>query len=110
MALRTAVNSRITDAVTQSNLATLGLGPSIAMGSVFQSLAHSLSIMFQNSVQAQAQMAMTGQAAAVQGVLRLYGQNSVAAAVAAGRVGRSDTATQLLTLIVALELLKKNKF
>ena len=41
MALPTPVNGQITDAVTQSNVKVLGDGPALAMGAIYQSLAHS---------------------------------------------------------------------
>ncbi len=41
MAYNTPLNAQITDAVTQSNVKVLGDGPAMAMGTVFQSLAHS---------------------------------------------------------------------
>ncbi|WP_333681813.1 RebB family R body protein [Dyella sp.] len=44
MAFPTAVNSQITDAVTQSNVKVIGEAPAIALGSLYQSLAHAAGI------------------------------------------------------------------
>ncbi|VEB41493.1 Killing trait [Chromobacterium violaceum] len=52
MAFPTAVNSQITDAVTQSNVKVVGEAPAMAMGSIYQSLAHSTGILFENAVSA----------------------------------------------------------
>ncbi len=48
MAIPTAVNGQITDAVTQSNVKVLGDSPAMAMGAIYQSLAHGQ--MYQNAV------------------------------------------------------------
>ncbi len=49
MAFPTAVNSQITDAVTQANLKVLGDAPAQAMGSLFQAVAHAASLAAQNA-------------------------------------------------------------
>ncbi|MFB9156471.1 RebB family R body protein, partial [Chromobacterium violaceum] len=41
MAFPTSVNNQITDAVTQANVKVLAESPAMAMGSIYQSLAHS---------------------------------------------------------------------
>jgi hypothetical protein len=46
MALPTPVNGQITDAVTQANVKVLGDAPAMAMGAIYQSLAHSTGILF----------------------------------------------------------------
>lgn len=55
MAFPTAVNEQVTDAVTQSNVKVVGEAPAIAVGSIYQGLAHSTGIQFQNAVAAQQQ-------------------------------------------------------
>ena len=40
MALPTPVNGMITDAITQANVKVLGDAPAMAMGAIYQSLAH----------------------------------------------------------------------
>ncbi|MGO1119708.1 RebB family R body protein [Rhodovibrionaceae bacterium A322] len=106
MALPTAVNGQITDAVTQSNVAVLGQAPAMAMSSVYQSMAHSTGILFQNTVGQQQQAAICAQAAANQGVIQLYSMNSMAAAAAAAKVSQSDTSSNTLLLLLALKALQ----
>lgn len=106
MATPTPVNGQITDAVTQSNIQTLGSAPSVAMGAIYQSLAHSTGILYQNVVQQQQQASISAQAATNQGVLQIYSINSMAGAAATNKVAKSDTADTMLTLLVALAALK----
>ncbi|MGO1119709.1 RebB family R body protein [Rhodovibrionaceae bacterium A322] len=53
MADNTPVNAQITDAVTQTNVKVLGEAPAQAMGLVYQSMAHSISLAMQNAMQTQ---------------------------------------------------------
>ncbi len=103
MAIPTAVNSQITDAVTQSNVKVLGEAPAYAMGALFQSLAHSTGILYENAVSAQQQLAITSQAATNQGVIQLYCVDTMADAVAASKIGQSDTSSNMLSLLSALK-------
>jgi hypothetical protein len=48
------VSSQVTDAVTQSNVKVIGESPAMAMGTLYQAVAHSTGIGFYNAVQAQA--------------------------------------------------------
>lgn len=50
MAFPTAVNDQITDSVTQSNVKVVGEAPAIALGSLYQSLAHAAGIAAENLV------------------------------------------------------------
>jgi hypothetical protein len=50
------VNSQITDAVTQTNVKVVGEAPAQAMGLVYQTMAHSISLSMQNAMQAQASL------------------------------------------------------
>jgi hypothetical protein len=107
MAFPTPVNGQITDSVTQSSLAVLGNAPAIAMGTVYQSMAHSMGVMFQNAVQAQQHAAISSQAATNQGVIQIYSAPTMASATATSKLARSDTTDLLLTLLVALAVLRK---
>ena len=102
MAQPTALNSQITDAVTQSNVKVLGDSPAMAMGAIFQSLAHSTGILYENAVSSQQQLAIAAQAATNQGVIQVYSIDSMAGAVATSKVGQSDTPDTLLALLTAL--------
>ena len=106
MALSTLVNGQITDSVTQAAVTVLANAPAMAMSSIYQSLAHSTSILYQNSVQAQHMAAISAQAATNQGVIQIYSFNTMAAAAAANKVARSDTPNWMLTLLVVLAALK----
>ncbi len=107
MAIPTPLNGQVTDAVTQSNLSVLGAAPAMAMGSIYQSLAHGTGILYQNSVNAQMQGAIAGQAATNLGVIQIYSANTLAGATASAKVGRSDTTQTLLTMLVILAALKR---
>ncbi|MBP7705176.1 MAG: RebB family R body protein [Caulobacter sp.] len=72
MAFPTAVNDQITDAVTQSNVKVVGEAPAMALGSVYQTAAHSLGLLFENAVAAQQQQNTIAQAAVAQGVAQIY--------------------------------------
>jgi uncharacterized phage protein gp47/JayE len=50
MAFPTAINSQITDAVTQSNVKVIGEAPAVALSSLYQALAQAAGIAGQNLV------------------------------------------------------------
>lgn len=102
MAIPTPVNGQITDAVTQTSVSVLGSAPANAMGAIYQSAAHSTSILFQNAVQAQQQSSICSQAATNQGVMQLYSANTMAGAMATKKMGSSDNSNTLLTLLIIL--------
>jgi hypothetical protein len=77
MAFPTSVNDQITDAVTETNVKVLGEAPAMAMGALYQAMAHSSGMMFENSVNAQQQVNMLMQAATAQGVMLLYSLNGL---------------------------------
>ena len=103
MATPTALNSQITDAVTQANVKVLGDAPAMAMGAIYQSMAHSTGILFQNATSAQQQLGIAAQAATNQGVIQIYSMDTMAGAVATGKVSRSDTPDNMLNLLAALK-------
>lgn len=80
MAFPTAVNDQITDETTQSNLSTVGQSPAMGLGSIYQSMAHSTGLLFQNAVSAQQQQNILSQAATTQGVMQIYSLDTMAAA------------------------------
>jgi len=108
MAMPTPVNGMITDAVTQSSVSVLGSAPAQAMGSVYQTAAHSLSILFENNTQAQQHAAIAAQAATNQGVMQLYGASTMAGAMATTKIATSTVPDNtMMMLLVALALSKK---
>ena len=82
MAAPTAVNSQITDAVTQANTPVLGDAPTVALGNFFIATAQALSNAAHNATVAQQQSAATALESIVQGVTTLYGLDTASAAVA----------------------------
>lgn len=103
MAIPTAVNGQITDSVTQSNVKVLGDAPAFAMGAIFQSLAHSTGILYENAASAQQQLAISAQAATNQGVIQLYSVDTMAAATSTSKMAQSDVPDNMLSLLTALK-------
>jgi hypothetical protein len=103
MAIPTPVNGMITDAVTQANVKVLGDAPAMAMAAIYQSLAHSTGILYQNATSAQQQLAIAGQAATNQGVIQIYSVDTMAGAVATTKIAQSDTPDTMLALLTALK-------
>ncbi|WP_205746115.1 MULTISPECIES: RebB family R body protein [Dyella] len=98
------VNSQITDAVTQTNVKVVAEAPAMAMGSIYQTMAHSTGILFENAVSSQQQQNTLAQAAANQGVMQIYSLDTTATAAASEKVaqgGVADNLTSLLSVINA---------
>jgi len=107
MAIPTAVNGMITDAVTQTNVGVLGVAPAQAMSNVYVTAAHSLSVLFENTTQAQKHASISAQAATNQGVMQIYSVPVMAAATSAAKLAQSDTPDLLSALLVALAATKQ---
>jgi hypothetical protein len=103
MAYPTPVNDQITDAVTQSNVKVLGDAPAMAMGAIYQSMAHSTGILFENATSSQQQLNIASQAATNQGVIQIYSMDTMAGAVATRKVASGDVADNMLSLLSALK-------
>jgi len=106
MAFPTAVNDQITDAVTQSNVKVLGDAPAYGMGALYQSLAHSTGILYENATSAQQQLAISAQAATNQGVIQIYSVDTMADAVSTAKIGQSDVPNNMMTLLAAQKAIK----
>jgi hypothetical protein len=102
MAIPTPVNGQITDAVTQANVKVVGDAPAMAMGAIYQSLAHSTGILYENATSSQQQLAIAGQAATNQGVIQIYSVDTMAGAASTAKVAQSDVPDTLLALLTAL--------
>src|SRR6185436_11022645 len=72
MAFPTAVNSQITDAVTQTNVHVAGSAPAMALGDLYQATAQALANAAHNATNAQQQLNITHQAATTAGVALLF--------------------------------------
>jgi len=101
MAIPTPVNGMITDAVTQANVKVLGDAPAMAMAAIYQSLAHSTGILYENAASSQQQLAIAAQAATNQGVIQIYSVDTMAGAVAASKLAASD-APDLMSLLATV--------
>ncbi len=106
MAYPTPLNGQITDAITQQNLTVLGSASTMAMGTIYQSLAHSISILYQNATQAQRNAAICAQAATNQGVIQIYSSGTMAGAAATSKLARGDGTEKLLTLLLLSRMLR----
>lgn len=73
MAFPTAVNSQITDAVTQSGVQVVSSAPAMAMGAVYQALAQAQGLAMQNAVANQQNLNSLGAAVTAQCVNFLVG-------------------------------------
>jgi len=82
MAFPTAVNSQITDSVTQANVKVLGDAPAVAMGNLYQATAQALSNAAHNATTAQQQTNITAQAATTMGVALLYSLDTASTGIA----------------------------
>ena len=80
------VQEQITDAVTQVNVKVVGEAPAMAMGSLYQTMAHSTGLMFENSVSNQNLQNMTAQAIATQGVMQIYSIDTISDAITVAKM------------------------
>lgn len=103
MTIPTLVNGQITDSVTQANVKVLGDAPAMALGSMFQALAHSTGVLYENAVGSQQQLAIAAQASTNQGVIQVYSVDTMAGAVGTSKIAQSDTPDTMLSLLTALK-------
>ncbi len=104
MSFPTSVNNQITDAVTQTNVKVLAEAPAMAMGTLFQTMSHSLGILVENAVSSQQQQTTLSQASANTGVMQIYSVDTMADAAATEKVsqgGSADNLTGMLSVLSA---------
>jgi len=65
------VNPMITDAITQTNVDVVANAPSVAMGSLYQTIGNSVAMAAANAVYAQQQANVTYQSASTMGIKEL---------------------------------------
>ena len=109
MAIPTPVNGQITDAVTQANVKVVAEGPAMAMGAIYQSMAHSTGILYENATSSQQQLAIAAQAATNQGVIQIYSVDTMAGAVATSKIAQSDVPDNMLSLLTALKATERER-
>ena len=86
MAFPTALNSQITDAVTQANVKVLGDAPAIAMGNLFISTSQALSNAAHNATNNAQQSYVTMQASTTQGVATLLSVDTASTGKATAKI------------------------
>lgn len=80
MAFPTAVNSQITDSVTQANVNVLGDAPAVAMGSLYQTAAAAAGQAIQNAVTNQQNLNILAEAVTTASVKYLMDSAAIAPA------------------------------
>ncbi len=108
MAFPTSVNDQVTDAVTQSNVKVVGEAPAMALGTIYQTMAHSTGILFENAVAAQQQQNTLAIAASNQGVMQIYSLDTTAGAGATEKVAQTGVSDNLTSLLTVLNAFKKS--
>ncbi|KAF7765054.1 RebB family R body protein [Pseudoalteromonas sp. MMG013] len=88
MAFPTAVNSQITDSVSQVNTKVLGDAPALATGNFMIATSQALSNAAHNATSGQQNNGITAQAALVQGVNTLFSVDTAATATATHKIFR----------------------
>jgi len=101
------VSPQITDAVTQANVKVIGEAPAMAMGTIYQTMAHSTGILFENAVNAQQQQNSLSQAAANQGVMQIYSVDTMAGAGATETIAQGGVADNLSSLLTVLNAFRR---
>ena len=86
MAFPTAVNSQITDSVSQVNTKVLGDAPAMAMGNLFVATGQAVSNAAHNATNNQQQSYVTMQASTTQGVATMLSVDTASTGVATGKV------------------------
>ena len=107
MALETALNSQITDAVTQANVKTLGDSPALSLSNLYQMVSQSLGLAAQNAVMAQQQSNIIHQAATTQGVNLIYAVDTAAVGDASEKISRADVPADLADILGTLKALMR---
>jgi len=86
MAFPTAVNSQITDSISQVNTKVLGDAPAVAMGNLFVATGQALANAAHNATNNQQQSYVTMQASTTQGVSTLLAIDTASTGVATSEV------------------------
>lgn len=86
MAFPTAVNSQITDSVSQVNTKVLGDAPAVATGNFMIATSQALSNAAHNATSNQQNNSVTAQAALTQGVNTLYSIDTATSSVGVAKI------------------------
>ena len=82
-------NGQIADAVIQTGLTGPGSVPAMSMATLYQSVVHSTSVLYENATGAQHQSGIASQVSALQGLLQIYSVVPVASALATATIAES---------------------
>jgi hypothetical protein len=96
MAEITAVNSQITDAVTQANVKVLADAPAQALGTVYQVMAQTVGLSMQNAVANQQNMNTIDTGVTTQGVNLLYSMPVAAEARGTNEIFSGNALAEML--------------
>jgi Killing trait len=108
MASDTPVNSKITDAITQSNLTVIGNAPAQSMATAYQMMAQAVGVSMQNAVANQHSMNTIDNAIVSQGIAMLYSIDTASEVKASNEILTSNANTEIVTALRAIILeLKK---
>ncbi len=108
MALETALNSQITDAVTQANVKTLGDSPALSLSNLYQMISQSLGLAAQNAVFTQQHSNIIHQATTTQGVNLIYAVDTAAVGDATTKISRADVPSDMLNILGVVKALAGN--
>ncbi|MEM9458284.1 MAG: RebB family R body protein [Myxococcota bacterium] len=86
MAFPTAVNSQVTDSITQVNTKVLGDAPAVALGNLFVATSQALSNAAHNATNNQQQSYVTMQAATTQSVTTMLSVDTASTGVATQKI------------------------
>jgi len=86
MAFPTAINSQITDSVTQANTEVVGTAPAVAMGNLFVATGQALSNAAHNATNNQNQSYVLMQTSTTQGVSTLFSIDTATTSVATRQI------------------------
>jgi hypothetical protein len=88
MAFPTAVNSQVSDSVSQVNTEVVGVSPAIASGNLMVATGQALSNAAHNSTNNQNQVYVTMQTSTTQGLATLYATDTASTGVGIKRIDR----------------------
>lgn len=94
MPINAGAQDAVFDSVTATNLKVVAEAPAMAMGTLYQSLAHSTGLMFENAVNAQHQANIVSQAATTQGVMQIYSVDTISDAISVAQIIAANNASR----------------
>ena len=86
MAYPTAVNSQITDSISQVNTKVVGDSPAMAMGNLFMATSQALGNAAHNATSSQQQSNITAQASTTMGLVNLYSIDTASTAAGTTKI------------------------